>query len=71
MRGLSSLLILQELILEIQKLQKSDVMPLPCDFFDLIGGTIIGGLIAIMLGRLRMVNPQTVIARSTKINNSL
>lgn len=28
--------------------------PKPCDFFDLIGGTSTGGLIAIMLGRLRM-----------------
>ncbi len=26
----------------------------PCDYFDLIGGTGTGGLIAIMLGRLRM-----------------
>ena len=28
----------------------------PCDYFDLIGGTGTGGLIAIMLGRLRMVS---------------
>jgi hypothetical protein len=28
--------------------------PKPCDYFDLIGGTGTGGLIAIMLGRLRM-----------------
>nr|OQO15726.1 hypothetical protein B0A51_17868 [Rachicladosporium sp. CCFEE 5018] len=27
---------------------------LPCDYFDFIGGTSTGGLIAIMLGRLRM-----------------
>jgi len=29
--------------------------PRPCESFDLIGGSGAGGLIAIMLGRLRMV----------------
>ncbi|KAG8950920.1 hypothetical protein FRC04_006984 [Tulasnella sp. 424] len=34
----------------------------PCDYFDLIGGTSTGGLIAIMLGRLRMSIPDCIAA---------
>ena len=33
---------------------KRDEIPKPCDYFDLIAGTGTGGLIAIMLGRLRL-----------------
>ena len=33
---------------------KREEIPKPCDYFDLIGGTGTGGLIAIMLGRLRL-----------------
>ena len=56
MRGLSSLFILQRLMQEIQRLRQEDQVPLPCQYFDLMGGTSTGGLIAIMLGRLRMVH---------------
>ncbi|KAK1776530.1 acyl transferase/acyl hydrolase/lysophospholipase [Copromyces sp. CBS 386.78] len=49
-RGLSTLLILQKLMEEIDPVSP----PKPCDYFDMIGGTSPGGLIAIMLGRLRM-----------------
>lgn len=53
-RGLSSLLILQKLMDEIS--DKNDGKPgLPCEYFDLICGTSTGGLIALMLGRLRIV----------------
>ena len=31
-----------------------ELTPRPCEYFDLICGTSIGGLIALMLGRLRM-----------------
>jgi Patatin-like phospholipase len=56
-RGLSSLLILREIMEEIGRQSKVEETPLPCEYFDLIGGTGTGGLIAIMLGRLRMVRP--------------
>jgi patatin-like phospholipase/acyl hydrolase len=54
-RGLSSILILQQLVEEIGRRKHTVTTPLPCECFDLIGGTGTGGLIAIMLGRLRMV----------------
>jgi patatin-like phospholipase/acyl hydrolase len=49
-RGLSSLMILQQLMATVNP----DLPPKPCEYFDIIGGTSTGGLIAIMLGRLRM-----------------
>jgi len=61
-RGFSSLLIVRELMHEVQRIlvdnrkaKTGDKLPLPCQYFDLICGTSTGGLIAIMLGRLRMV----------------
>jgi len=53
------LLILQELMHRLYvesegKPPSRDATPKPCDYFDLIGGTGTGGLIAIMLGRLRL-----------------
>jgi len=36
------------------KAPRRDQIPKPCDHFDLIAGTGTGGLIAIMLGRLRL-----------------
>ena len=45
-----------------------DPRPKPCDYFDLIAGTGTGGLIAIMLGRLRMnlVDCMEVYVRMTR-----
>jgi len=58
-RGLSSLLVLQSLMEQLEF--KSKVEPLlPCEVFDLICGTSTGGLIALMLGRLRMSVEDTI-----------
>ncbi|KAM5348926.1 hypothetical protein ACJ41O_008749 [Fusarium nematophilum] len=57
-RGLSSLMILQNLMSTIDP----DSPPKPCDYFDMIGGTSTGGLIAIMLGRLRMTIDECITA---------
>jgi predicted acylesterase/phospholipase RssA len=61
-RGLSSLMVLDDLMESIAqeekrigKRAKSDTTPLkPCDYFDLIGGTSTGGIISILLSRLRL-----------------
>ncbi|KAE9367217.1 FabD/lysophospholipase-like protein [Stipitochalara longipes BDJ] len=55
-RGLSSLLILKRLMETINQ----DNPPNPCDVFDMISGTSSGGLIALMLGRLRMSVDETI-----------
>ncbi|EUC62220.1 patatin-like phospholipase [Rhizoctonia solani AG-3 Rhs1AP] len=52
-RGLSSLYFLREIMLRIRRDEKrDDIEPWQC--FDMIVGTSMGGLIALMLGRLRM-----------------
>ncbi|KAI1001149.1 hypothetical protein K3495_g7050 [Podosphaera aphanis] len=58
-RGYSMLIIIQELMyrtyVEIEgKAPRRDQIPKPADHFDLIVGAGTGGLIAIMLGRLRL-----------------
>ncbi len=50
MRGLASLMIIDALMKEIKK--RTRKATLPCEIFDLICGTSVGGLISILLGRL-------------------
>ncbi|RYP72628.1 hypothetical protein DL771_004123 [Monosporascus sp. 5C6A] len=51
-RGLSEILILKELMLNVRMRNKLNFTPEPRQCFDLICGTSTGGLIAILLGRL-------------------
>lgn len=59
MRGYSMFIIIQELMHRVYvetegKAPRRHEIPKPADYFDLIVGTGTGGLIAIMLGRLRL-----------------
>ncbi|KAK3896647.1 acyl transferase/acyl hydrolase/lysophospholipase, partial [Staphylotrichum tortipilum] len=60
-RGMSSLMILRRLMAAVDP----DAPPKPCDYFDMIGGTSTGGVIAIMLGRLRMTIDECIDAYTT------
>lgn len=51
---LQRLKILQVIMHKIKWDKQLDETPLPCDYFDLIGGTSTGGIISILLGRLRL-----------------
>jgi len=51
-RGLSEILILKELMLQVQLHNNLDFTPEPRQCFDLICGTSTGGLLAVLLGRL-------------------
>ncbi|RDW59053.1 hypothetical protein BP5796_11977 [Coleophoma crateriformis] len=53
-KGISELLILQHIMTAVRDELELEEEPRPCDYFDLVGGTSTGGLIAIMLVRLRM-----------------
>ncbi|KAJ7499622.1 hypothetical protein FB451DRAFT_1429577 [Mycena latifolia] len=52
--ALSELIILDRLMYQIQTKLGLDLPPHPCDYFELIGGSGTGGIIALMLGRCRM-----------------
>ena len=55
-RGLSEVLILKFLMKRLKFEAKLRELPEPWRYFDLICGTSTGGLLALMLGRLRMVS---------------
>ena len=58
LKGLFTLIVLERILAEAQRLDGScNSQRLPCEYFDLIGGTSTGGLLAIMLGRLQMDIP--------------
>ncbi|KAK4167469.1 acyl transferase/acyl hydrolase/lysophospholipase, partial [Cladorrhinum sp. PSN259] len=63
-RGYSSLMMLEKLMGVIQKKLGLPSPPLPCECFDIIGGTSTGGIIAILLGRLRMSTAEALSAYS-------
>ena len=54
MRGLSEIMILQHLMEAMNRCRGEKEELHPWQVFDMIGGTSTGGIIAIMLGRLRM-----------------
>ncbi|KAB5589238.1 Patatin-like phospholipase [Ceratobasidium theobromae] len=53
-RGYSALIILRDFLANLQQDEGLDEPILPADYFDLIIGTSTGGILALMLGRLRM-----------------
>ncbi|KAF5712885.1 calcium-independent phospholipase [Fusarium mundagurra] len=54
-KGLFSIIVIDRLMQETRRLEGPGAeQKKPCNYFDLIGGTSTGGLLAIMLGRLQM-----------------
>ncbi|KAJ6532237.1 hypothetical protein DFH09DRAFT_1284678 [Mycena vulgaris] len=56
--ALSELLILERLMYRTKTERGLDTMPSPWEYFELIGGSGTGGIIALMLGRLRLSVPE-------------
>lgn len=48
------LLLLRDVLRKVQQSDGLPVLPMPCEYFDIIAGSGTGGLIALLLGRLRM-----------------
>ncbi|KAL2887644.1 FabD/lysophospholipase-like protein [Ceratocystis lukuohia] len=58
--GIPTLLILEKIMEDIKVAEGLSEVPKPCDKFDLIGGINMGGIIALMLGPLRMTVDQCI-----------
>ncbi|KAI9880980.1 MAG: hypothetical protein M1830_009474 [Pleopsidium flavum] len=61
-RGLSELIIIEELMERVREQEKLDETPIPAEYFDLIGGASTGGLIALLLARLRLSAAEAIAA---------
>lgn len=59
-RGIMGLVVLKELMRRVQKRKGLAEMPRPADYFELAGGTSTGGIMGIMLFRLRMSVDDTI-----------
>lgn len=59
-RGIVALVLLEELMKRVKDRKGLKEMPLPADYFELAGGTSTGGIIGIMLFRLRMTVGDTI-----------
>ncbi|KAJ7099177.1 FabD lysophospholipase-like protein [Mycena epipterygia] len=63
--ALSELLILERMMYRTKIEGHLDTIPSPCECFELIGGNGTGGIIALMLGRLRMSTAAAISAYQT------
>ncbi|EGG07594.1 uncharacterized protein MELLADRAFT_31443, partial [Melampsora larici-populina 98AG31] len=52
-RGLSTLFVIRNLLERVQRRTGSSKLPLPSECFDVICGVGTGGIIALLLGRLK------------------
>jgi patatin-like phospholipase/acyl hydrolase len=59
-RGIMGLVILKELMSRVQERKRLAEIPRPADYFELAGGTSTGGIMGIMLFRLRMTVDDTI-----------
>jgi hypothetical protein len=60
-RGIVALELLHEVMIRLQRREKLKDVPRPVDYFELAAGTSTGGIIGIMLFRLRMTVHDTII----------